>query len=210
MAYTIQVLMWMDLLFKTKTMKAGQSRWIWIVFTTLMIVLFSLEFITAMLLNFRVSAKVVVFMYRAIMGMYCLFLCGVAAIFGVRFIIISGRDANNSLASARAAASKRNLNRMVMLTGCTFFIAVILAVILFVVPPTSAAGFFVPEWSLYVMLVILSAGILLVFFTMMRNRMMAMDEGTESTLESNHAGELSKPLMEAIEDNDNDEENNEL
>ena len=188
LCYTIQVLMWLDVLFKRR---AESQRWIWITFAVCMVVLFGLEITTAFMRTYTNNSTSILFVYRVIMAFYCLLIVILSAVFGVKFYLIRQKDANGSRASSpRAAASKKNLGRLVLITSLTFFVGIVILAIMASVPITSVAAFYVPESVGQVCQFFLSAAILFVFFSMMKSRMGKIERGT--TIECNETNEIDE------------------
>ena len=164
-----------------------------------MVVLFGLEITTAFTTTYINNSLSIVLAYRIIMALYCLIIVILSAVFGVRFFFLSRKDVDvSSASSARAAASKRNLSRLVLLTTLTFFIGIVILAIMAIVPINSVAAFYVPEFLAMICLVFLGAAILFVFFSMMKSRMGSIDRGTDRSIikGDEKSAQLETPLID--------------
>lgn len=214
LAYSLQVLTWIDLLAKTKAMKMSSgSRWMWIVFMTWVALLCVLELTIEFLLLANVNAITVIRAYRGIFSVFLLALLVLVLYFGIRFLFMTRSGTPASALNEQRRESRRNLTRLVLCTACLSAgtLALILAITIALL--RTASDYFLVMFLLGAIDVLACLLIEVTFLSMMRNRLrnrsLAKNGATTGRESSASGEELSQPLMDTtydVDEMDNDSE----
>jgi hypothetical protein len=147
--YTLQVLLWIDMLVKIKRMHLTSPRWVWISFFIWLIVLSVFEITIELLLLFNVDAVAVVRAYRIILAFFLLALLIMVTVFAVRFFYVM-RDVAPpvSAGSEVRRRSRANLTRLVLISAALLFGAFIATVTIALVPAVDAGGYFGMQFTI--------------------------------------------------------------
>jgi hypothetical protein len=146
--YTLQVLVWIDMLIKIKRMQLTSPRWVWISFFVWLIVLSVFEITIELLLLFNVDAVAVVRAYRIILAFFILSLLIMVTVFAVRFFyVMRGVAPPVSPGSEVRRRSRANLTRLVLISAALLFCAFIAAVTIALVPPVDAGSYFGVQYT---------------------------------------------------------------
>ncbi len=147
--FTLQVLLWIDMLVKIKRMQLTSPRWVWISFFVWLIVLSIFEITIELLLIFNVDAVAVVRAYRIILSAFLLALLIMVAIFGVRFFYVMRDVAPAASAGSEARRrSRSNLTRLVLLSAALLFCAFVATLTIAIVPIRNAQGYFAMQYTI--------------------------------------------------------------
>ena len=158
----------------------------------------SFEIITQFLLCFKAEkSRPILYMYQGTLVIYACLLLLVTGLFGVRFIFMSRKLETAGGISVQREASKRNLNRLVLLTAFALCLEIMVLLIrIFLDPRASQARFYGPRFFLMFLDGFVVLIILFTFFSMMRSRIHFL---AEYDMDDEHHGrtrsELSEPLM---------------
>lgn len=204
-AYTMQVLLWLDVIITNVRYKAvGRATWFWVTFMLIFACGFILEFVVQALLTTRATSSASVLRaYQALLTAYSVVLLIITLIFGFRFAYISKRMHPDRVPNMRLQEQRINLNRMVIGSAINFIsIIVVLIIRLTLQPNDNLTAYFVPRFFQVFLEGSLCALIFLTIHKMIRNHLdfpdvYAADEERKATsIGLNDQSDLRVPLVE--------------
>jgi hypothetical protein len=132
-ALAIQILIWLEFVVAVKSVKLAVAWWFplikWVLIP-LMIVFFILELISQILLFHNFTSSTIFLVYFIVLCLYVCVLLIVAAVFSIRFFIITKRNNTvDSKMSARNKQSRNNLTIMILFSCGFVLVGLILGIL---------------------------------------------------------------------------------